>query len=96
MAARLLRAIKGGPARQQNLASPFVCPGREPAFLAVERPARPYKSPIQNRFTSENARARLTAPRAAPDDVLEGLLVVVRDEHLGGNGPASARGGSSG
>jgi hypothetical protein len=27
------------------------CPGRKPAFLAVKRPARPYKSPIQNRFT---------------------------------------------
>jgi hypothetical protein len=25
--------------------------------LAVRRPARPYKSPIQNRFTMENAKA---------------------------------------
>jgi hypothetical protein len=27
------------------------CPGRNPPFLAVKRPARPYKSPIQTRFT---------------------------------------------
>ena len=27
------------------------CPGRKPAFLVFKRPARPYKSPIQNRFT---------------------------------------------
>ena len=27
------------------------CPGRKPAFLAVKRPARPYKSPIQNEFS---------------------------------------------
>jgi hypothetical protein len=31
------------------------CPGRKPPFSAVKRPARPYKSPIQNRFTQENA-----------------------------------------
>ena len=27
------------------------CPRRKPPFLAVKRPARPYKSPIQNRFS---------------------------------------------
>jgi hypothetical protein len=27
------------------------CPGQKPAFLVFKRPARPYKSPIQNRFT---------------------------------------------
>jgi hypothetical protein len=27
------------------------CPGRKPPFLAVKRPACPYKSPIQNQFT---------------------------------------------
>ena len=27
-----------------------VCPGRKPKFLAVKRPARPFKSTIQNRF----------------------------------------------
>jgi hypothetical protein len=27
------------------------CPGQKPPFLPVKRPARPYKSPIQNRFT---------------------------------------------
>jgi hypothetical protein len=32
------------------------CPGRNPAFLTVKRPARPYKSTIENRFTSENAK----------------------------------------
>jgi hypothetical protein len=32
------------------------CPGREPPFLAVQRPARPFKSPIQNRFTVGNAK----------------------------------------
>jgi hypothetical protein len=26
------------------------CPGRKPPFLAVKRPARPYKSAIQKRF----------------------------------------------
>jgi hypothetical protein len=26
------------------------CPRRKPPFWAVKRPARPYKSPIQNRF----------------------------------------------
>jgi hypothetical protein len=31
------------------------CPGREPPFLAVKRPARPYKSAIQNLFTMRNA-----------------------------------------
>jgi hypothetical protein len=27
------------------------CPGRKPAFLVFKRPARPYKSAIENRFT---------------------------------------------
>ena len=31
------------------------CPGRNPPFLAVKRPARPYKSPIQTRFPVEIA-----------------------------------------
>jgi hypothetical protein len=31
------------------------CPGRKPPFLAAKRPARPYKSAIQNRFTVGNA-----------------------------------------
>jgi hypothetical protein len=31
------------------------CPGREPPFLAVKRPARPHRSTIQNQFTRENA-----------------------------------------
>ena len=39
-------------------AKPSVLLGRcpaKPAFSAVKRPARPYKSPIQNRFTMQNA-----------------------------------------
>jgi hypothetical protein len=31
------------------------CPGRKPPFSAVKRPARPYKSAIQNGFPLENA-----------------------------------------
>ncbi len=34
------------------------CPGRKPPFLAVKRPARPYKSPIQNGLSQENAKER--------------------------------------
>ena len=30
---------------------PRHCPGRKPPYLAFKRPARPYKSPIQNLFT---------------------------------------------
>jgi hypothetical protein len=33
------------------------CPGRKPPFMAVKRPARPYKSPTQNRFAAENTKA---------------------------------------
>ena len=32
------------------------CPGQKPPFLAVKRPARPYKTTIQNRFTMANAK----------------------------------------
>jgi hypothetical protein len=41
-----LRAVIVAP----NQPSPN-CPGREPPFSAVKRPARPYKTAIQNRFT---------------------------------------------
>jgi hypothetical protein len=30
---------------------PADCPGRKPAFLVFKRPARPYKSPVQNGFS---------------------------------------------
>jgi hypothetical protein len=41
-------AEKNDPAGHFEVA----CPGRKPAFLVFKRPARPYKSPIQqNRFT---------------------------------------------
>ena len=33
------------------------CPGRKPPFWAGKRPARPYKSGVQNRFTVGNAKA---------------------------------------
>jgi hypothetical protein len=33
------------------------CPGRKPPFFAVKRPARPYKTAIENRFTVGNAKA---------------------------------------
>jgi hypothetical protein len=33
------------------------CPGQKPPFLAVTRPARPYKTAIESRFTVENAKA---------------------------------------
>ena len=39
-----------------------ICPGRKPPFSAVARPARLYKSTIQNRFTVGNAKRRLDAP----------------------------------
>jgi hypothetical protein len=32
------------------------CPGRKPPFWAVKRPARPYKTATQKRFTVENAK----------------------------------------
>ena len=43
-----------------------LCPGREPPFLAVKRPARPYKRAIQTRFTMGNAEGA-SPPRAGPD-----------------------------
>ena len=42
------------------------CPGRKAAvFLAVKRPARPYKRAIENRSTQGSAEGRLDAPGAA-------------------------------
>jgi hypothetical protein len=40
---------EGGQGRRRDLEA--HCPRRKPPFSAVKRPARPYKSPIQNRFT---------------------------------------------
>jgi hypothetical protein len=40
------------------------CPGRKPAFLAVKRPARPCKSPIQKGFHRKTLRA-LKRPKTA-------------------------------
>jgi hypothetical protein len=42
------------------------CPGRKPPFLAIEQPARPYKTTTERRFTTENAKDAKT-PRAGPD-----------------------------
>ena len=39
-----------------DLAGQLDCPGREPPFLAVKCPARPYKRAMQNRFTARNAK----------------------------------------
>jgi hypothetical protein len=43
-------------------ASPSTARAGNPPFRAVERPARPYKSAVQTRFTVEDAKGRLTAP----------------------------------
>ena len=34
----------------------LVCPNRKPPVWAVKRPARPYKSTTQTRFTTEDAK----------------------------------------
>ena len=52
---RVRRAAASG-ARGSERSGPHIepfgyCPGREPPFLAVKRPARPYKSAVANRFT---------------------------------------------
>ena len=47
---RLQRVLGRGRGRERG-AREDDCPGRKPAFLCVKRPARPYKSPIQNVFS---------------------------------------------
>jgi hypothetical protein len=42
------------------------CPGRKPPFLAVKRPARPYKSAIETQFTMGNAKGA-EPPREGPN-----------------------------
>jgi hypothetical protein len=42
-------------AADDDLAAAGHCPGRKPPFSVLKRPARPYKSRVQNRFTWENA-----------------------------------------
>ena len=72
---------------------PQSCPGRKPSFSVVKRPARPYKSAIQNRYTVGNAKGA-EPPRAGPDRQPEAAppfraageaarLDVVRRDHLG-------------
>ena len=69
------------PSSQSSLAcrspSPHHCPGQKPPFLAVKRPARPYKTATQNRFTMGNTNGAYT-PRAGPDRVEEVLAERVR------------------
>ena len=43
-----LRPRREGPRHRLDLGRAPVCPGRKPPKRAVKRPARPYKSPIQN------------------------------------------------
>jgi hypothetical protein len=40
----------------EDALGPVHCPGRRPPFSAVKRPARPYKSAIQNRFPMEDTK----------------------------------------
>ena len=46
--------VQAAPPRKPRTARgahrPPLCPGRKPPFSAAKRPARPYKSPIQNGF----------------------------------------------
>ena len=41
--------VRGGGDRAEGVVR-HHCPGHKPPFLAVKRPARPYKSAIENRF----------------------------------------------
>jgi hypothetical protein len=56
-------------ARSHVLSAPHFpgpsCPGRKSPFLAVKRPARPYKNTIQNRSTMGNAKGA-SPPREGP------------------------------
>jgi hypothetical protein len=49
-APRLAEHLEHHQRREEDLR--LVFPGREPPVLAVKRPARPYRSPTQNRFTA--------------------------------------------
>jgi hypothetical protein len=42
------------------------CPGQKPAFLVFNRPARPYKIPVQNGFSQENAKGALNNRPGGP------------------------------
>jgi hypothetical protein len=66
--------------------SASACPGRKPPVLRVKRPARPYKTAIQNKFTTENGDGAHT-PSPGPDHalLLEGLQLL-RGPCLGWDG----------
>jgi hypothetical protein len=55
-AGRRARAAQGPAEPRRARSRPRTCPNRKPPFLAVKRPARPYKSAIESRFTMENAK----------------------------------------
>jgi hypothetical protein len=44
------------PPRHRSRQTSGSCPGRKPPFLDFKRPARPYKTATQTRFTMGNAR----------------------------------------
>jgi hypothetical protein len=48
--------------------------------LAVKRPARPYKSAIENRFTMGNAKGSVNAP-PGPGPLWKSVLVFSRPSH---------------
>jgi hypothetical protein len=60
------RALARTPGSEVGLEVDFLrgeqrgvdCPGPELSEMAVKRPARPYKSAIQNRFVIQNAKER--------------------------------------
>jgi hypothetical protein len=65
----LNKEIEGSQTEEYTVADPALvpavghrvlinCPGRKPPKSAVKRPARPYKSPIEDRFAMENAKER--------------------------------------
>ena len=66
----------GGDGRKPNRPRGLSRPaGRKPPYWAVERPARPYKTAMQNRFTVVNAKGA-SPPRVDPD-----LVVIVLRWH---------------
>jgi hypothetical protein len=65
------------------------CPGREPPFLAVKRPACPYKSGIHNPIYYGKYEGRLTAPGCP--DTPPACPPAQRPRTWGGNSVSSGR-----
>jgi hypothetical protein len=63
MRAHIIRYFRASAARKRTAEARLEalgvvhCPGRKPPFWAAKRPARPYKTAIQNQFTVRNATA---------------------------------------